>query len=424
MKNIGFYKRLCVSILTLVLVAGSLLLPGVNARAETAIATGYVNTGKLNIRSQPNTRKPPVAEIVKGTVVNVYEIVGVWLRIDAPSVGKSGYVSGKYITLNENSGLYGIGIATGTVHVRSSATAASTSNGTVRGNTGLNILGIEPNGWWKVKTHGKGLEGYISKRYVRVVAKADKAGSPGTPGTPSIPGTPGTPGSYNATISGQGVNFRTGPSTRNKSQGLLNRGTQVTVLGASGSWYQIKVTATGQQGYVYKTYVLFAPTTALPATPTPVPGTTPNPGGVPGYINRSNVNFRTGPSTKNKSLGRLSQNTSVSVLAQSGNWYQIALGSNGQIGYVFKTYVTLTAIKVTPTPVPTATPVPTVTPTPRFTPVPTATPTPKPTAVPTATPTASPTPVPTATPTAAPTPTPTAAPTATPVPTGSPTPRT
>ena len=72
------------------------LLPMREAHAETALATGYVNTAKLNLRKGVGTGNAIVDTLAKSTAVNIYEVTGTWLRIDVPSTGKSGYVSGKY----------------------------------------------------------------------------------------------------------------------------------------------------------------------------------------------------------------------------------------------------------------------------------------------------------------------------------------
>lgn len=345
-------KRLGAALLVCLVLITGFALPLREARAETAIATGYVNSTTLNMRPDASTHQPVVATLKRGMAVNVYEICGVWLRIDVPELGKAGYVSGRYITLNAAgfSG-YGLGSTTGTVHVRSKATAESASNGTVQSKTGLILEAVEPNGWWKVKVQATGLAGYISKRYVHVICKTGKAPASASQST-------------SATISGNGVNFRSGPSTKDKSLGQLAKGTAVSVLSATGSWYQIKVTSTGKTGYVYKTFVTLAATTTVPAVATATPAIT----GTSGYISGSSVNLRSGPSTRDKSLGKLALNTPIQILSTTGKWTQIKVSATGAIGYVYSTYVKLSAsTAATPTPTPannaaTPSPVPTATP--------------------------------------------------------------
>lgn len=56
-----------------------------------------------------------------------------------------------------------------------------------------------------------------------------------------------------ASVTGNGVNFRTGPGTGYASIGKFYAGDKITVTGESGNWYA--ASASGRSGYVYKTYV-------------------------------------------------------------------------------------------------------------------------------------------------------------------------
>ena len=72
--------------------------------------------------------------------------------------------------------------------------------------------------------------------------------------------------------SGVRLNVRKGPGTGHKIVGRVTHGTQVEVLGASGSWSQIR---TGElEGYVMTTYLKM-----IEATATPAPSETPAPDG-------------------------------------------------------------------------------------------------------------------------------------------------
>jgi uncharacterized protein YgiM (DUF1202 family) len=95
-------RRFAVRVLAaaLCLLLAGVALPLRGALAESTLATGYVNTAKLNLRKGAGTGNAIVDTLAKSTAVNIYEVVGTWLRIDVPSTGKSGYVSGKYNTVN------------------------------------------------------------------------------------------------------------------------------------------------------------------------------------------------------------------------------------------------------------------------------------------------------------------------------------
>lgn len=56
------------------------------------------------------------------------------------------------------------------------------------------------------------------------------------------------------TVTGEGVNFRTGPSTGYSSMGKLSKGTTGEVLDSSGNWYKMNISGKGE-GWVSATYV-------------------------------------------------------------------------------------------------------------------------------------------------------------------------
>ena len=60
-------------------------------------------------------------------------------------------------------------------------------------------------------------------------------------------------------VTGNGVNFRSGPGTGYSVYACLPKGTQVTVNGVEGGWY--KVSYNGQNGYMSKDYISVHKTT-------------------------------------------------------------------------------------------------------------------------------------------------------------------
>ncbi len=136
-------------------------------------------------------------------------------------------------------------------------------------------------------------------------------------------------------INANGVNIRAGSSTASKSYGKLMKNTELGLYEKVGSWYRVRVSATGLDGFVYAKYVSITQTGA---------GSSASGGSAysKGYINASGVNVRTGNSTRYNSLGTFARNTSVRVLGSSGSWYQIEIPSADVTGYVFAKYVTLT----------------------------------------------------------------------------------
>ena len=208
--------RLIAGLACLALVIG--MMPMREAHAESALASGFVNTTKLNLRKGAGTGNAIVDTLAKNTAVNIYEVSGTWLRIDVPSTGKSGYVSGKYITVNSASlTAYALGCTSGRVNLRKEATSKSTSLAVVAANAGLTIYSADATtGWYKVKVHATGAEGYISPKYVKIVSKVDK-----------VSGTTATAGE----ITANSVNLRSGPGTNYAKVDKLQKMDDLTKIG-------------------------------------------------------------------------------------------------------------------------------------------------------------------------------------------------
>ena len=64
-----------------------------------------------------------------------------------------------------------------------------------------------------------------------------------------------------------------------------------------------------------------------------------------GYIKKTNVNFRKGPSTKEEKIGSLSINTEIKVISEQDGWYKIQ--TNNKTGYVLKELVSFEKVEVT-----------------------------------------------------------------------------
>lgn len=363
MRN-KIWIRLLAGLFCVMLLIGA--VPMREAHAETALASGFVNTAKLNLRKGAGTSNTIVDTLTANTAVNIYEVTGTWLRIDVPSSGKSGYVSGKYITVNSASlSAYALGCTAARVNLRKEATSTSESLAVITAKAGLTIYSADAKtGWYKVKMHATAKEGYISPKYVTIVSRVDK-----------VSGTSATAGE----ITSNSVNLRSGPGTNYSKLDKLQKLDAVTILDKNGDWYKVTAIAVNKTGYVYASFVKVtssSPTqTPGPTTPTPTPTATPS-GSQQGKLNAGGVNFRTGPGTKYGSQGRLAKDTLVTVLSKTGDWYKLTVNATGKTGYVFAKYVTLIAATPSPTPTVTPTPTPTPSPSPSPSPSPTASPTP------------------------------------------------
>ena len=170
-----------------------------------------------------------------------------------------------------------------------------------------------------------------------------------------------------AEITGNDVNFRSGPGTEYAIFDCLPKGTVVSVTDRSnGEWYG--VTYGGRSGYIYASYlkVSSAPaetpveTGTAPSAPSAVETTPVSGGAASGTVNAMYVRFRSGPSTDYSIFGEYNSGTVVTVTAQSGEWYAVTIG--GKSGYMYADYIDLDGGSVpieTPVPTPEPTPVPT-----------------------------------------------------------------
>ena len=125
------------------------------------------------------------------------------------------------------------------------------------------------------------------------------------------------------------VNIRTAATTSAPVITTLKKGTTVTAVKKTGSWYEIRHQS--KKAFITAAYVKTVPAKA-PTTTT--------------YItNTSSVNVREKATTASKSLGKLAKNVSLSVKKKTGEWYEI--NYKNKSAYVHTTLVTAKTSTVT-----------------------------------------------------------------------------
>ncbi|MDO4572996.1 MAG: SH3 domain-containing protein, partial [Clostridia bacterium] len=322
--------------------------------ADTSPGTGKIQGGTVNLRSRPATSGSVLEKLPADTALTLLGMQGDWYYVLSPS-GTLGYVRYDYVLLT-GSAMIAQGRTSGSaVNYRQGPGTDYGAIGRLSSGTELGIFGMV-DGWYKVKAMTTGQVGFIKKRYVTITSpNADTTNfvtpAPGSTPTPAPGGAslpaPGAPSPPPATdigaesvvyaasgiINGSAVNIRAGASTSTRSYGKLARGTALGIFEKAGSWYRVRVSASGQEGYVYGRYVTLVEAAADAASESA------------GYINASGVNVRSGPSTAYDRLLRLSRHTSLTILGSSGSWYHVRIDASGQEGYVFGKYVTMTGLK-------------------------------------------------------------------------------
>ena len=124
-------------------------------------------------------------------------------------------------------------------------------------------------------------------------------------------------------VTGNSVNFRTGPGTNYSSVGKLNKGYKVEYIGISGSWVNVKYN--GKIGYIHKDYISSSS------------GISDNNVKSTKIVTASSLNFRRGASTSASKIGTLSKGTEVGFISESNGWSKISY--NGKVGYVSSSYL-------------------------------------------------------------------------------------
>lgn len=371
---------------------------------DTSIGTGRITASTLNVRKGASTSYAKIGVVRKGNVVTLLESKNGWYKISYGSL--TGYVYGKYVTrlttITPASQIIAYGKVSGTsiLNVRTGKSTSYSKIGTLKRGARVLIIRVMSNGWYNILY--KSGTAYVSNKYITLETQAATAAPTETP-TSDATASPAVVNVRYGTIKvSTTLNVRSGPSTSRSRIGKLSNGARVQVISVlSGGW--IKIAYKSGNGYVSGKYVKLDSVTVVTPTPTvvptPIPATETPPTEAPtiepaatstpitpkwyGTVKVSTtLNVRSGPSTSNSRIGRLSNGTRVEVISTlSGGWIKIAYKSG--VGYISGKYITL---DTKPTPIPTTTPTPTPTS------IPTETPSEIPTETPSETPTTEPTP--------------------------------
>lgn len=136
-------------------------------------------------------------------------------------------------------------------------------------------------------------------------------------------------------VKGGWLRVRQSPSTAASVVARVYTGTQVKVLGASGSsWYQIQL-ATGQTGYVMSNYVTVSG--SVPSTDVGSTGAL----NIQAWVTSANgksVRLRSGPSTNYGTLGSYPVGTAATILSKGTYWFQVSIA--GKTGYMMSQFLT------------------------------------------------------------------------------------
>ena len=265
-----------------------------------------------------STTSTVLNSLTKGTVVYVIEEDGDWLKIKHHD--GYGYVQRVTVinlsipTIPEN--ILWTGKTTENLNVRNYPDVSGILLGTLTKGTIIEVVSEDSKGWLKIKyEHGYG---YVNGSYVQ----KDDSQTPETPETTKQI-------AYVYNLDGGTLNVRPQPNTSQSAIGKLSEGEAVTIVGESGNWYEIEYN--NSIAYVSKDYITFTPIT--PETPEITKQIA--------YVynlDGGTLNVRPQPNTSQSAIGKLTEGEAVTIVGESGNWYEIEY--NNSTRYVSKDYIT------------------------------------------------------------------------------------
>lgn len=356
-------KNIFAKVLALMLLL--VMLPVMALAADFAVVHG----GRLNLREYASSTSRSLGKYNSGTWVSVQgQSVSGWVPVRTMD-GKSGYMSGNYLTFAQTGNRGVVRYANGGyVNLRQGPSLNYSVITRVTSGTGITILddSYEWN-YVSVNLYGTVYTGYMHDSLI------DKSTTMATV----------------VTRNGGKVNVRKGPGSNYGSIGSLRTGTRVTILLKGNGWAQI--TGGGLTGFMATRY--------LGSISSGSSGNSGSSGGMvttkTAYVNNPRstqiLHLRETPSQSARSIGQYYNGTQVKVVSYGATWCEVYVGTKH--GYMMTRYLSFDGnyvrpsatatpyyVYVTPTPTPyyvyvTPTPTPLVqyiTPVPQNTPVPPA----------------------------------------------------
>ena len=278
---------------------------------ETVIWTGTVNTNESIVYKTADTSATTLTTYHAGQKVEVVKVQGDWVRIKYNDT--YAWMLKKVVTqgnLPNSTILWDGEIGKDTKLYATKSTTSTVLNSLTKGTV---VYVIEEDGdWLKIKHH----DGYGYVQRVTVINLS----------IPTIP--------ENILWTGkttENLNVRNYPDVSGILLGTLTKGTIIEVVSEdSKGWLKIKYEH--GYGYVNGSYVQKddSQTPETPETTKQIAYVYNLDGGT--------LNVRPQPNTSQSAIGKLTEGEAVTIVGESGNWYEIEY--NNSTGYVSKDYIT------------------------------------------------------------------------------------
>ncbi len=157
-------KKLTASILSVMLLLGSIALPVKTEAATLSSKAGAVTTNSksLNVRASASTTARVMTTLKKGSHVTLLSKSGSWWKVEYAK-GQQGYCHADYITIIEGTPVT-VATKSGTLNVRSGAGTSYTRISSLeKGETVIRLS--TTGGWSRILYHGT-KTGYVSSQYL------------------------------------------------------------------------------------------------------------------------------------------------------------------------------------------------------------------------------------------------------------------
>ena len=270
-------------------------------------ATITVNADVLKIRDTPSTTGKVLGNLVKGDTVEVVSQSGDWYKIKYGNDSKTGYVYKDYVTLKGS-------ISGNTTNNTTNNTTTNTANNTT--------------------TNTNNTTNTTSNNTINNTTNTNTTTSDNTISGNTTQSTTSNQPTTDKIMLSSGSSMHILPSFISSTILKVNADSDMEALEIINNWTRIK--CDDMEGWVYNKDIINFDKIAI-NTGNEQGGTTQQ---KTGKINVSSVNVRKSASTTATVLTSLSKNKEVTVLGQSGDWYQIKT-ANGTIGYVLAEYITI-----------------------------------------------------------------------------------
>ena len=286
------------------------------------------NAASVNLREGPGYHAKVLGSYPKGEWVEIQISYGEWDLVRIVRTGRTGYMVDSYLTRPQLTGDDVIGIvanqsARAFLNLREYPSYDARVLGIYYNGATCRILS-QQNGWYYVEIDG--MLGYFRQEFIRR--------SGGT----------GISYAYAAASGGRSVNFRQGPSLKEKVLAKVPLGQTVEVLLKGKEFWYVRYQ--GLYGFMSSSYLK---ATASPAGPTPAP-----PAPVPVWTNAyalinspSGLNLREQPSASSRVLTACANGSRVEILNPGLTWCKVRSAS-GETGYMMTRYLTVFGVPGTP----------------------------------------------------------------------------